>query len=142
MTSLGSCDLDSSSHDHLESLTAEILDQLQSEQMSLDHYCSTVMTSVAPLLPAYLSRQLSWTTPQGGSEVTTGWSTAGGVAVCVQVMTAVVKLMETKKWRTRSSEPLNEVCHYSLHAVHSCLTHCAHMGGFLPSIPLPHCCFL
>ena len=126
---MGSCDLGSPSHDHLESLTSEILDQLQSEQLSLDHYCCTVITSVAPLLPAYLNRQLSWTPAHGD---TSSWSTAGGVTVCVQVMSAVVELIEAKKWRTRSSEPLNEVCYCSLlHALAFVLKLCLHMGSAL-----------
>ena len=58
-------DLPSQSHDQLEELAVEVLEQLQSEQVSLDQYCSSVITSTAPLLPGYLNKQLTWATPEG-----------------------------------------------------------------------------
>ena len=104
-------DLPAQSHDQLEELTAEMLKQLQSEQISLDQYCSSVITTAAPLLPGYLNKPLTWTAPDGeGSGVAVGHSVAAHVAVAMELLSAVVELMDTQGDIAGDKDTLTEVC--------------------------------
>ena len=94
---LQSCDLPPQSHD-LEQLTEDMLLFLQSEQVSLEQYCHSVIASVTPLLLGYLNRHI----PQlrGDGDVKGGDSSGSCrplpvyIAICLQLLGAVVDLLE------------------------------------------------
>ena len=111
--------LPSQSHDQLEELAVEVLEQLQSEQVSLDQYCSSVIASTAPLLPGYLNKQLTWAIPEGEGQPlggAGGQSVAAHLAVSMELLSAVVELMDTQRSVAGDKDSLIEVCH-----VHTCL---------------------
>ena len=85
-----------------------MLDQLQSQQLSLDKYCSSIITSVAPLLPGYLNKQLSWTECHE-DEPRLGGNVSVDIAVSIQLLAAVLELLEIKQIVTDCPEPIIEV---------------------------------
>ena len=121
-------DLPSQSHDQLEKLTVEMLEQLESEQVSLDQYCSRVITSTAPLLPGYLNRQLTWAASNGeglpaGAGRGGGHSVATHLAVAMELLSAVVELMDTQRIIHHDKDTLMEVCKIELvyTYMHACM---------------------
>ena len=118
-------DLPSQSHDQLEELAVEVLEQLQSEQVSLDQYCSSVIASTAPLLPGYLNRQLTWATSEGEGPLPLGGaggqSVAAHLAVTMELLSAVVELMDTQRSVAGDKDSLTEVymsCEYMFEHIH------------------------
>ena len=95
-----------------------MLEQLQSEQVSLDQYCSSVITSTAPLLPGYLNKQLTWTTSDGERLGAGGSSVAAHLAVAMELVSAVVELMGTQRGIAGDKDTLTEVCMHVLCTVH------------------------
>ena len=73
-----------------------MLDQLQSQWLSLDQYCSFIITSTATLLPGYLNKHLSWTTLQGDELPVVGGVSAD-IAVAIQLLATAMELMKMKK---------------------------------------------
>ena len=104
----GSHDLPTQSHDHIEELTVEMLDQLQSQQLSLEQYCSSIITSTATLLPGYLNKHLSWTTLQGDELPVVGGVSAD-IAVSIQLVAVAMELMKMKKAVTACPDLLTDV---------------------------------
>ena len=107
-------DLPNQSHDQLEELTVEMLEQLESEQVSLDQYCSRVITNTAPLLPGYLNRQLTWAASDGeglpaGPGRGGGHSVATHLAIAMELLSAVVELMDTQRIIHHDKDTLMEV---------------------------------
>ena len=96
------------SHDHIEELTVEMLDQLQSQQISLEQYCTSIITSTASMLPGYLNKHLSWTTLQGDELPVVG-GVCADIAVSIQLLAAAMELMMTKKTMIGGSDPLTDV---------------------------------
>ena len=85
-----------------------MLGQLQSEQLSLDQYCSSIITSVAPLLPGYLNKQLTSTESHIDEPRLVG-SVSVDIAVSIQLLAAVMELSEIKQRVTDRPEPITEV---------------------------------
>lgn len=97
-----------------------MLEQLQSEQVTLDQYCSSIIASTAPLLPGYLNRQLTWATSEGEGSLhlggAGGQSVAAHLAVTMELLSAVMELMDTQRSVAGDKDSLTEVCH-----VNTCL---------------------
>ncbi len=95
----------------LESHSSEILHQLQSNQLSVRQFCSSIMTYVTPLTVSYLNRDFPWVTAPpsrgGGSgnerrKVLPPCRTvAVCVCVCLQLMECGVELMECEAMPAR-----------------------------------------
>ena len=94
----------------LESHSSEMLHQLQSNQLSVRQFCSSVMTFVTPLVVSYLNRDFPWVTAPtrgrgGGDEQRKALPPCRTVAVCVcvclQLLECVVDLMECEAMPAR-----------------------------------------
>ena len=96
------------SRDHLEELTTEMLEQLQSEQLSMDQLFSSIMSKVSVLLTGYLNKHLTSMTSHG-DELTKGGGVAADVALSIQLMVAAMELMEAREVTTSSAHPLIDV---------------------------------
>ena len=105
----GSHDFPTWSHDHIEELTVEMLDQLQSQRLSLDQYCNSIITSTATLLPGYLNKHLSWTTLQGDELPVVGGVSAD-IAIAIQLVATAMELISMKKVVTGCPDPFTDVC--------------------------------
>lgn len=81
-----------------------MLEQLQLEQFSVDQFCSTIISSVAQLLPGYINKHLSWTA-KNQDELTVGGDVAADVAASIQLIAAAMELKETKN---KSQHPLSD----------------------------------
>lgn len=110
----GPHDLLNQSPDHLEELTIEMLDQLQSEQLSLNQYCCSIITSIAPLLPGYLNKRLVWTTTDE-DKLAPSESVAACIAVSTDLMSATMELIETRRMVNCAPAPVTEVCYIHVH---------------------------
>ena len=97
----------------LETYSSEMLQQLQSNQLSVRQFCSAIMTYVTPLVVSYLNRDFPWvttpTTPtmkgRGGGEQRKVLPPCRTVAVCVcvclQLLECGVELMECEATPSR-----------------------------------------
>ena len=84
-----------------------MLHQLQSNQLSVRHFCSTLVTFTAPLLLAYLDRDFPLSTNERGvpsTVLTPARCMARHVQLCLEVLGAAVELMECET-RAGSSSP-------------------------------------
>ena len=89
-----------------------MLEQLQSEQVSLDQYCSSAITSTASLLPGYLNKQLTWAASDGERlpmDGGGGHSIAAHLAVAMELLSAVVELMDMQRITAGDKGTLTEV---------------------------------
>ena len=98
-------DLPSQSHD-LEQLSEDMLHYMQVEQVSPEQYCHSVIATVTLLLLGYLSKHI----PQLKEEAESSEPGSNRrplslyIAICLQLLAAVVNLLEQVKRHTRTPE--------------------------------------
>lgn len=91
----------------LECLTGDMLHQLQSNQLSIKQFCSSMATFVVPLLLAYLNRDFPWlsgSANEQGPSPSARASVAKHVHVCLQLVESVVELMECETVANRPAQ--------------------------------------
>ena len=102
-------DLPSQSHD-LEQLSEDMLHYMQLEQVSPEQYCHSVIATVTSLLLGYLSKHI----PQLKGEAESGEPGSNCtplsvyIAICLQLLAAVVNLLEQVRRHSRTPE-LNQM---------------------------------
>ena len=98
-------DLPSQSHD-LEQLSEDMLHYMQLEQVSPEQYCHSVIATVTSLLLGYLSKHI----PQLKEEAESGEPGSNHrplsvyIAICLQLLAAVVNLLEQVRRHSRTPE--------------------------------------
>ena len=80
----------------LESHSSEMLQQLQSNQLTVRQFCSSIMTFVTPLIVGYLNRDFPWVVAGTDRKkvLPPCRTVAVCVCVCLQLLECGVELME------------------------------------------------
>lgn len=92
--------------DELEYLSADVLHQLQANQLSVRQFCSTLTTFTTPLLMAYLDRDFPWMKSANEKGTSPPRSVAMHVHVCLQLLECAVELMECETMATPGQQDM------------------------------------
>ena len=133
----------------LESHSSEMLHQLQSNQLSVRQFCSSVATFVTPLIVGYLSRDFPWVTatpthPQGGANerrqvLPPCRTVAVCVCVCLQLLECVVELMECEAVSSRLIQQEDDkIVRVSLYSIAMYVAVCCRLP-YLVNLVLSQC---